>query len=83
MSSIMRRRSGLMHSSVRDSSGRAKVVDPSIFRQDDPSRYRPYISPSRHLARSALPRERFRCVPGMFSSLEGESPLLNLMEVKG
>jgi hypothetical protein len=37
MSSIMRRRSGLMHSSVMGYS-------------DDPSRYRPYISPSRDLA---------------------------------
>src|SRR5580704_11781125 len=32
-------------------------------RHHDPSRYCPYISPSRHLARSALPRERFRSMP--------------------
>ena len=31
-----------------------------IFRQDVPSRYRAPVSPSRRLARSALPRERFR-----------------------
>jgi hypothetical protein len=31
-----------------------------IFRQDVPSRYRAPVSPSRPLARSALPRERFR-----------------------
>ena len=30
-----------------------------IFRQDAPSRY-PSLSPTRYLARSALPRERFR-----------------------
>jgi len=30
-----------------------------IFRQDAPSRY-PSLSPRRYLARSALPRERFR-----------------------
>jgi len=41
-----------------------------IFRQDVPSRYRAPVSPSRRLARSALPRERFRCVLGMLSSLE-------------
>jgi hypothetical protein len=40
-----------------------------IFRQDAPSRY-PSLSPRRYLARSALPRERFRCVLGMLSSLE-------------
>src|SRR5271169_2138659 len=33
-----------------------------IFRQDVPSRYRAPVSPSRRLARSALPRERFRSV---------------------
>jgi len=31
-----------------------------IFRQDVPSRYRLPVSPSHRLARSALPRERFR-----------------------
>src|SRR4030095_8291038 len=37
-----------------------KVVDPVIFRQEPTSRYRPRITPSTPLARSALPRERFR-----------------------
>jgi hypothetical protein len=47
-----------------------KVVDPVIFRQEPTSRYSPRITPSTPLARSALPRERFRCVLGMLSSLE-------------
>ena len=33
--------------------------------------------------RALLPRERVRCVPGMLNKLGGESPLPNLMEVKG
>jgi hypothetical protein len=37
-----------------------KVVDPVIFRQEPTSRYSPRITPSTPLARSALPRERFR-----------------------
>jgi len=37
-----------------------KVVDPVIFRQKPTSRYRARITPSPPLARSALPRERFR-----------------------
>src|SRR4029077_19093441 len=37
-----------------------EVVDPVIFRQEPTSRYRARITPSTPLARSALPRERFR-----------------------
>jgi hypothetical protein len=52
--------------------------EPLISKQDAPLRYRP----GRVASPDALPRERFRCVPGMFNSSEVKVST-NLMEVKG
>ena len=67
MSSIMRRRSGLMALSVMgDAPVLSEGCEPLISRQDAPSRYRVGCV----ARRSALPRERFSRVLGMLSSLE-------------
>ncbi len=57
----------------------ATAVDPVIFRQDVPSRYRAPVSPSRRLARSALPRERFRSLTHS-GSRATDSIILSAME---
>jgi hypothetical protein len=60
--------SGLMSGDGKRGDGQrpqatAPILDSTpIFRQDEPSRYRDPISLRHHLARSALPRERFRSV---------------------
>ena len=75
MSSIMRRRSGLMGFSLIGGAPVLRWRDPLILKTGRPACHP--ISPGHSIAatgsavaRSALPRKRVRCVLGMLSSLE-------------
>jgi hypothetical protein len=67
ISAIVTSEIGQMRSSLKDAS---TCFDPRDVTRRSRAIAPDLVSPSYDLARSALPRERFRCVPGMFSSSE-------------